>query len=123
MFRCLARSLLVASLLLPATAAFAHDSWISRGGHRNTAGEWCCGEGDCFVVPNQSVGITGQGYQLYGSETVPFGETQPSRRGLLALQAPGRHPPLLLRAADELLRPAGLPPRHEIVIVKPSLRA
>ena len=81
MFRCLARLLLVASLLLPAAGALAHDSWISRGGHRNGAGEWCCGEGDCFVVPNQSVGITGQGYQLYGTETVPFGEAQPSPDG------------------------------------------
>ena len=35
-------------------AAFAHDSWISAGGYRNVAGEWCCGLGDCFVVPAET---------------------------------------------------------------------
>jgi hypothetical protein len=85
MFRCLA--LLVAFILaqlvvLPAVSpASAHDSWISRGGHRNAAGEWCCGEGDCFVVPTPSVGITTQGYSLFGIETVPFNEAQPSPDG------------------------------------------
>ena len=46
MFRSLARLALVfATLLLivPDTTS-AHDSWIMRGGHRNAAGEWCCGE-------------------------------------------------------------------------------
>ncbi len=61
--------------------ASAHDSWIQRGGHRNAAGEWCCGEGDCFVVPAPSVGITAQGYSLFGVETVPFNEAQPSPDG------------------------------------------
>jgi hypothetical protein len=62
-------------------AAHAHDSWISRGQLRNNAGEWCCGEGDCFVVPQSSVQMTGTGYRLFGIETVPFSETQPSPDG------------------------------------------
>jgi hypothetical protein len=61
--------------------ALAHDSWISRGGLKNAAGEWCCGEGDCFVIPSESVQVTAQGYQLFGVETVPFGEAQPSPDG------------------------------------------
>lgn len=60
---------------------YAHDSWISRGQLRNSAGEWCCGEGDCFVVPQTSVEMTGFGYRLFGIENVPFSETQPSPDG------------------------------------------
>jgi hypothetical protein len=42
--------------------SLAHDSWISRGNHRNAAGEWCCGAGDCFIVPKERVMMTGEGY-------------------------------------------------------------
>ena len=80
MFRCF-RSLLVIVAVLSTTAASAHESWISRGGHKNAAGEWCCGVGDCFVVPGQSVSTTAQGYRLFGSETVPYNEAQPSPDG------------------------------------------
>lgn len=80
--------------------AIAHDSWISRGAHRNLAGEWCCGDGDCSVVPNEQVELHADGYHVhqhivtttYGigahrpteldiSEIVPFIETQPSPDG------------------------------------------
>jgi len=71
--------------------AFAHDSWISRGGHRNAAGEWCCGEGDCFVIPGDRIVVTAGGYAIVtqtasGSastpvEVVPFSEVQPSPDG------------------------------------------
>jgi hypothetical protein len=64
--------------LIPASA---HDSWISRGGLRNGAGEWCCGEGDCFVVPTNQVGISAAGYRLFNAEIVPFSEAQPSPDG------------------------------------------
>jgi hypothetical protein len=80
MFRCF-RSLLVIVAMLSTTAASAHESWISRGGHKNAAGEWCCGVGDCFVVPGQSVSTTAQGYRLFGVETVPYSEAQPSPDG------------------------------------------
>ena len=85
MFRRLVRPLYVLSLvslycLIP-TSCWSHDSWISRGGHRNAAGEWCCGDGDCFVVPGESVNITSDGYRLFGVETVPFQEAQPSPDG------------------------------------------
>src|SRR5262245_60564855 len=86
MFRRLVRLLLVSFITLPSfwsaiSPAWGHDSWISRGGYRNTSGEWCCGEGDCFVVPGDNVNITADGYRLYGLETVPFQEAQPSPDG------------------------------------------
>ena len=81
MFRCLARPLLVFPSLLIASLALAHDSWISRGALRNAAGEWCCGEGDCFEIPSEQVHIAANGYLLYGNEMVPFSEAQPSPDG------------------------------------------
>jgi hypothetical protein len=69
----------IAALL--SSSAIAHESWISKGGHKNVAGEWCCGEGDCFVVPGTDINITSHGYQLFGYETVPFSEAQPSPDG------------------------------------------
>src|SRR5437660_9982539 len=75
--------LLLVTLLLAFISAdsLAHDSWISRGAHRNATGEWCCGEGDCFVVPSDQVSLGAAGYRLFGMETVPFTETQPSPDG------------------------------------------
>ena len=83
MFRSLARlALVIATLLLivPDTTS-AHDSWIMRGGHRNAAGEWCCGEGDCFMIPAEQVTTTGYGYLIFGAERIPYTETQPSIDG------------------------------------------
>jgi hypothetical protein len=94
MFRILARLALVTANLVfvfVVVDTSAHDSWISRGGHRNAAGEWCCGEGDCFVIPKERIMMTGEGYvvihgplagigpQMY--EAVPFSEAQPSPDG------------------------------------------
>jgi hypothetical protein len=93
MFRRLARLVLAfATLVLAIPDTLAHDSWISRGGYRSpTNNEWCCGEGDCFVIPKERVMMTGKGYviihgplagigpQLY--EAVPFSEAQPSPDG------------------------------------------
>jgi hypothetical protein len=71
----------------------AHDSWISRGALRNAAGEWCCGEGDCFVVPSGQVEARADGYRVVvrqveddgrehvRAEIVPFAEAQPSPDG------------------------------------------
>lgn len=72
--------LLIAALW--ALTALAHNDaeWISRGAHRNTAGEWCCGVGDCFMV--EPVRITNRGYLILAyNETVPFSEAQPSPDG------------------------------------------
>src|SRR6266496_780758 len=81
MFRCCMRSLLVlVPCLFIASMALAHDSWISRGGLRNTAGEWCCGEGDCPAL-NYTPRVTASGYQLQNGEVVPFNEAQPSPDG------------------------------------------
>jgi len=82
MFGCLARLLLVFSALVIVTPdLLAHDSWISRGGHRNAAGEWCCGEGDCFMVPAEQVKMGGDGYLIFGAEKIPYSEAQPSPDG------------------------------------------
>lgn len=59
----------------------AHDLWISQQGLRNSAGEWCCGAGDCFVIAPIDVHMSNAGYLLYGKETVPFQEAQPSPDG------------------------------------------
>jgi hypothetical protein len=56
------------------------EEWIMRGGHRNPAGEWCCGEGDCFMV--EPVRVTANGYLIMATgELVPEAETQPSPDG------------------------------------------
>ena len=68
-------------LMFIASPVLAHDNWIQRGGHRNAAGEWCCGEGDCFALPPEHVKTSSRGYVLFGSETVPYGEAQPSPDG------------------------------------------
>ena len=87
----LARLLVVGALVSVASQALAHDSWISRGGLRNAAGEWCCGEGDCFVVPGNHILATAQGYAILGDqasggavpvlEVIPYSEAQPSPDG------------------------------------------
>ena len=81
MIGCLARLQLVLVLVLSVLPeSFAHDSWISRGGLRNTAGEWCCGEGDCPAL-NYTPRVSAGGYVLEGGEVVPFSEVQPSPDG------------------------------------------
>lgn len=69
--------LVLLALSLPAKA---HDSWISRGGLRNGAGEWCCGDGDCPAL-NYTPRVTSGGYVLENGELVPFSEAQPSPDG------------------------------------------
>ena len=89
MFRSLIRlALAFVTFVLIIPNTFAHDSWISRGGHRNAAGEWCCGDGDCFVIPKERIMMTGEGYVIIQGplagvgpqqyESVPFSEAQPS---------------------------------------------
>ena len=85
----LALAFVTFALVIPNTSA--HDSWISRGGHRNAAGEWCCGDGDCFVIPKERIMMTGEGYVIIQGplagvgpqqyEAVPFSEAQPSPDG------------------------------------------
>lgn len=75
----------------------AHDHWISRGGLKNAAGEWCCGLGDCGTLDPRSVTLRADGWHLDGLvtvnentpgafsfhvfETVPETEVQPSPDG------------------------------------------
>ena len=77
----LARLLVAGCVVATASEALAHDSWISRNALRNAAGEWCCGEGDCFVIPGSQIASTGTGYRLSNGEMVPYSEAQPSPDG------------------------------------------
>lgn len=79
------------------SAARAHDSWISRGGLKNGAGEWCCGTGDCGVMVGGRVSAVAGGYEVdadfaieqydgstlieHVRETVPYSEAMPSPDG------------------------------------------
>ena len=82
MFRGAVRhALIVATLVSIVPDSFAHDHWIYGGGYRNGAGEWCCGAGDCFIIPSDQVTMTGDGYMIFGVERVPFMEAQPSPDG------------------------------------------
>ena len=56
------------------TPSLAHDSWISRGGLKNAAGEWCCGDYDCKSYTRTS--STASGWMVEG-EHVPFDEAMP----------------------------------------------
>src|SRR6187397_2727880 len=71
------RALVLAALLLAAPAierAAAHDNWISRGGLKNGAGEWCCGDYDCKAYAAAQSAATGW---LIEGELVPFDEALP----------------------------------------------
>jgi hypothetical protein len=94
MVQILARIFLVTLPLgLTMLPAPAHDTWISRQGLKNAAGEWCCGVGDCAVMDRDAVRFTPTGYHLSGfgtidgamrefyREAIPAGEAQPSPDG------------------------------------------
>jgi hypothetical protein len=82
MFGCLVRLwLVVVGFVLLVLDSYAHDIWINLQQQRNAAGEWCCGEGDCFIIPSDKVRMTGDGYVLFESEKIPFSEAQPSPDG------------------------------------------
>lgn len=71
----LLRSLFVSGpLLLSVTAAAAHDNWVSKGGFKNGAGEWCCGAYDCKSY--EKTASTPVGWMI-GAELVPFDEAMP----------------------------------------------
>jgi hypothetical protein len=98
MFGILRLSVLAIPLFFLSTFAIAHDSWISRGGLRNPAGEWCCGEGDCALLDGTAIHATPAGYVIRGygtlqfsdpknatrewiEDTIPFSQAQPSPDG------------------------------------------
>jgi len=83
--RTLLRGLLVVVPMLLSGAAFAHDTWISRGAYRNPAGEWCCGANDCGIVSSNAVKAITGGYSLrgdvvYGAEATGNAGDGPTRR-------------------------------------------
>src|SRR5262245_20878660 len=79
------RNILVAVLALSLDrVALAHGpaDWIMQGQYRNAAGEWCCGEADCFVIQGvATVTSPATGYRLPSGEFVPQNEAQPSPDG------------------------------------------
>ena len=56
-----------------------HDSWINKGGYRNAAGEWCCGDYDC-ESPEQ-IARSGLGWVINDIEFVPYNEAAPNPDG------------------------------------------
>jgi hypothetical protein len=79
---------LAATVLL--APALSHESAIDRNAHRDAAGDWCCGERDCEIVPKRDVIAEGEWYTLLvrdrnGApdiwETIPLAEAQPSPDG------------------------------------------
>ena len=87
---------------IASTAVGAHESWINRGGYRNSAGEWCCGDNDC-ESPGQ-IAVTGKGWVIGGKEFVPFDEATPSPDGKILDLPPARsHTPLCIRTATRLV--------------------
>lgn len=69
--------LLLFALLLAVSSsrARAHDIWISRGVHKNYAGEWCCGTNDCGVLDKNAVHASTGGYSVKGIVTYGVGVT------------------------------------------------
>jgi hypothetical protein len=78
---------------LPTTVGFLAAFFVTP------PGEFCCGQGDCFLVPPDQVSMIGTGYRLFGAEVVPFSETQPSPDGAFwRCKRPDGSRRLLLRA-------------------------
>ena len=65
--------LMLLAILLPRPAR-GHDSWINRGGYKNGAGEWCCGDYDCKSYQAAS---NPTGWLVGDGELVPFDEAMP----------------------------------------------
>lgn len=61
------------AFLLTLIPANAHDSWISRGGLKNTAGEWCCGSYDCGVMVSGTVRAIEGGSEVDAVFRITFG--------------------------------------------------
>ena len=83
----LAAALAAVLLVLPALAHGPAD-WIMQGQHKNAAGEWCCGEGDCFVVTGvATVTSRAPGYLIVRNWRIHSAErgAAVARRRLLAL--------------------------------------
>ncbi len=67
-------ALLFATVCFAASPTLAHENWISKGGLKNAAGEWCCGAYDCKSYT--SIKTSATGWVLDG-ELVPFDEAMP----------------------------------------------
>jgi hypothetical protein len=78
----LALLFVVAFFVVGLRSSLAHDHWINHGRYASPKdGMRCCGENDCFVVPEESVRITAHGYALASGEQIPFREALVSEDG------------------------------------------
>jgi hypothetical protein len=78
------RVLLVAHTIAIAASAHAHGAaeWIERGGYKNAANQFCCGERDCLMVTDGDVQVVPHGFLIRSiNEFVPQDEAQPSIDG------------------------------------------
>lgn len=70
----IAIGILVMAAIAVSQKANAHESWINRGGFKNAAGEWCCGDYDCKTYSKSASSAAGW---LVEGELVPYDEALP----------------------------------------------
>jgi hypothetical protein len=96
----------------------AHDSWINRGGYRNSAGEWCCGDNDCQWT--DQIAVTGKGWVVGGPSLFRLRRRRRVRTGRFGSVAGpttravacSRHHPARDMEAVRLRRLARIPSRN-----------
>src|SRR3954466_7343968 len=82
MIRALLIVVTMALLVAGPSASQAHDHWINHGNYASPMdGIRCCGENDFFLVLDEHVTITSQGYVLTSGEHIPFREALVSEDG------------------------------------------
>jgi len=87
---------------IASTAVGAHESWINRGGYRNSAGEWCCGDNDCESPGQIAVYREGLGHRGQGIRPIRRGHTESGRKDP-DLPPARSHTPLCIRTATRLV--------------------
>jgi hypothetical protein len=71
--------LVMSPILMLATSAHAHDTWISRKQFQDpTSGAWCCDEHDCAPLDDRDVQRNGSGFIIEGQHFVSGERLLPS---------------------------------------------
>jgi hypothetical protein len=77
-----ASAIALVTLAAGGSAVVAHDHWINSGAYRSPLDQSrCCGDNDCFLVPDAQVRVDGGSYVLAGGEVIPMTEAQVSEDG------------------------------------------
>ena len=87
---------------IASTAVGAHESWINRGGYRNSAGEWCCGDKRLRISRSDRGYREGLGHRRQGIRPVRRGHAKSGREDL-DLPPARSHTPLCIRTATRLV--------------------